>query len=106
MTSQGRPADKSPVPVIDPIASYARSNPQNQAVVDLQPGRRWTYAEMLILQHAGVRAGGIFVPLNWQLAPAEIGILAEDAGPAIFFHDEELAFSDGWFQTGDAGNRL
>ena len=102
------------MPVIDPIASYARSNPQNQAIVDLETGRRWTYAElhaavdrlaawlarelgpssgariatlskncaeMLMLQHAGVRAGAIFVPLNWRLAPAEIEVLAEDAGP-------------------------
>ena len=109
------------MPVIDPIASYARSNPQNQAIVDLETGRRWTYAElhaavdrlaawlvlelgpssgariatlskncaeMLMLQHAGVRAGAIFVPLNWRLAPAEIEVLAEDAGPAIVFHDE------------------
>ena len=112
------------MPLIDPIASYARSNPQNQAIVDLETGRRWTYAElhaavdrlaawlarelgpssgariatlskncaeMLMLQHAGVRAGAIFVPLNWRLAPAEIEILAEDAGPAIVFHDEDHA---------------
>ena len=112
------------MPVIDPIASYARSNPQNQAIVDLETGRRWTYAElhaavdrlaawlarelgpssgariatlskncaeMLMLQHAGVRAGAIFVPLNWRLAPAEIEILAEDADPAIVFHDEDHA---------------
>ena len=112
------------MPIIDPIASYARSNPQNQAVVDLESGRRYTYAElhtavdrlaawlvrelgpargariatlsrncaeMLMLQHAGVRAGTIFVPLNWRLAPAEIEVLAEDAGPEIVFHDEDLA---------------
>ena len=112
------------MPVIDPIASYARSYPQNQAVVDLETGRRWTYAElhdavdrlaawlvlelgqsssariatlskncaeMLMLQHAGVRAGAIFVPLNWRLAPAEIEVLAEDAGPEIVFHDEDHA---------------
>jgi len=32
--------------VIEPIASYARSNPQNQAVTDLETGRRHTYAEL------------------------------------------------------------
>ena len=112
------------MPIIDPIASYARGNPRNQAIVDLEPDRRWTYAElhaavdrlaawlvqelgpasgariatlskncaeMLMLQHAGVRAGAIFVPLNWRLAPVEIEVLTEDAGPEIVFHDEDLA---------------
>jgi acyl-CoA synthetase (AMP-forming)/AMP-acid ligase II len=36
-------------------------------------------AEMLILQLAGVRAGTIFVPFNWRLAPAEIAALMADA---------------------------
>ena len=109
--------------LIDPIATYARSNPRNQALVDLESGRRWTYAElhaavdrlaawlvdefgaasgvriatlakncaeMLILQHAGCRAGTIFVPLNWRLAQSEIEALAKDAGPEIVFHDAEF----------------
>ena len=44
---------------------------------------------MLMLQHAGVRAGMIFVPLNWRLARVEIEALTEDAGPEIVFHDAE-----------------
>ena len=42
-------------------------------------------AEMGILQLAAVRAGTIFVPLNWRLASAEIDALALDAEPAIVF---------------------
>jgi fatty-acyl-CoA synthase len=48
-------------------------------------------AEMLILQLASVRAGTIFVPFNWRLAPAEIEGLAGDAEPALIFHDPEFA---------------
>lgn len=48
-------------------------------------------AEMLILQLASVRAGCIFVPFNWRLAPTEIDALAQDAAPAIVFHDSEFA---------------
>lgn len=48
-------------------------------------------AEMVILQHAGARAGSIFVPFNWRLASAEIDALAADAEPEIVFHDPEFA---------------
>jgi fatty-acyl-CoA synthase len=48
-------------------------------------------AEMLILQLAAARAGCIFVPFNWRLAPAEIESLASDAEPQIVFHDSEFA---------------
>ncbi|MBS0612748.1 MAG: AMP-binding protein [Proteobacteria bacterium] len=108
----------------DPVACYAASNPQALAVVDLESGRRWTYAQlheaidrlaawlvegfgpasgvrlatlakncadMLILQLAGIRAGTIFTPFNWRLAPAEIEALAADALPEIVFHDEDFA---------------
>jgi fatty-acyl-CoA synthase len=107
----------------DPVATYALSNPTGRAVVDLESGRRWTYAElnaavdrlaawlvgefgpnsgarvatltkncaeMLILQLAGTRAGTIFVPFNWRLAPAEIAALAADALPEIVFHHPEF----------------
>jgi fatty-acyl-CoA synthase len=47
-------------------------------------------AEMLILQLAGTRAGTIFVPFNWRLAPAEIDALAKDADPQLIFHDAEF----------------
>jgi len=46
---------------------------------------------MLVLQLAGVRAGTIFVPLNWRLAPAEIDALAADAQPRILFQEMEFA---------------
>lgn len=46
--------------------------------------------ELLILQLACARAGAIFVPLNWRLAPAEISFLVEDAAPAILFHDSDF----------------
>jgi fatty-acyl-CoA synthase len=47
-------------------------------------------AEMLILQLAAARAGCIFVPFNWRLAPAEIEALASDAEPQILFHEPEF----------------
>ncbi len=107
----------------DPVATYALSNPNGQAVVDLEAAQRWTYAElnaavdrlaswlvgefgpdsgvrvatlarncaqMLVLQIAGTRAGTVFVPFNWRLAPAEIDGLAADAQPQIVFHDPEF----------------
>ena len=47
--------------------------------------------EMLVLQLAGARAGTIFVPLNWRLAPTEIEALAADARPRMVFHELEFA---------------
>jgi fatty-acyl-CoA synthase len=47
-------------------------------------------AEMLILHIASVRAGAVFVPLNWRLAPAEIEALATDAQPQLLFHEAEF----------------
>ena len=120
------------MPVIDPIASFARSNPNNQALVDLASGRRWTYAElhaavdqlaawlveefgpasgervatlakncadMLILHHASVRAGTIFVPLNWRLATAEVDALTADADPALLFVGSEFEAPDSASRT-------
>ena len=51
-------------------------------------------ADMLILQHGCIRAGAIFVPFNWRLAGAEIAMLAQDAEPALLFHDPEFAAPD------------
>ncbi len=108
----------------DPVFTHARANPNALAIVDLESGRRWTYAEldravnrlaawlesefgpnsgarvatlakncaeMVILHHAGARAGTIFVPFNWRLAAAEIEALASDAVPEIVFHDPDFA---------------
>ena len=43
---------------------------------------------LLILNLACVRAGAIYTPFNWRLAPPEIEVLARDAAPALVFHDE------------------
>ena len=131
--------------LFDPIATYARSNPDQVAVVDLGDRREWTYraldvavdrlaawlvgelgeasgsrvatlakncAEIAVLQYAAVRAGAVFVPLNWRLAPAEIAALAEDAEPALLFLGEGfeapaarvLAIAD-MLQLGEPGTR-
>ncbi len=42
-------------------------------------------AEMVILQLACIRAGAIFMPLNWRLAVAELHALVADAGPNMLF---------------------
>jgi fatty-acyl-CoA synthase len=49
-------------------------------------------AAMLIVQQACIRAGSIFVPLNWRLAAPEIAFLLEDCEPALLIHEE--VFSD------------
>lgn len=43
------------------------------------------------LQFACVKAGLVFVPLNWRLAVPELVFIAEDAGLAILFHSAEFA---------------
>lgn len=48
------------------------------------------HPSQLILQLACERAGAIFVPYNWRLAPAEIAGLLADAEPALVFHDAEF----------------
>ncbi len=110
--------------VFDPVATYARCNPESQALVDLESARRWNYAdfdaavdrlaawlvgevgpasgvrvatlakncaEILIAQFACTRAGTIFVPFNWRLAPAELELLAGDAQPELLFHETTFA---------------
>ena len=46
---------------------------------------------MLVLQQACLRAGAIFVPFNWRLAPGEIADLIADAEPDLLFHDADFA---------------
>ena len=48
-------------------------------------------AEILILHLAAVRAGAVFVPLNWRLTPVELTALIADAGPKLLFHDADSA---------------
>ncbi len=45
---------------------------------------------LLVLHLAAVRAGVIYVPLNWRLAAPEIQALLDDAGPALVVHDPEF----------------
>jgi fatty-acyl-CoA synthase len=119
--------------LIDPIATHGRARAGCLAVVDLESGRRWDWAEldaavnrvahwllaelgaasgarvallarncagMLMLQHACIRAGAIFVPLNWRLAAPEIEVLVDDAQPALLFAEAEFD------APGFAGKRL
>ena len=48
-------------------------------------------ADMLILQFGCVRAGAIFVPLNWRLAGPEVDVLIADATPSILLCTAEFA---------------
>jgi fatty-acyl-CoA synthase len=110
-------------PVVDSVRTHARARAAAPACVDLELGRRWTYAELdrdvdavagwlverlgprsgervatigrnsvalLTLHLACARAGAIYVPFNWRLAPSEVAVLAEDAHPALLFHDAEF----------------
>ncbi len=47
-------------------------------------------AEMVVLQLACIRAGTIFMPLNWRLAVAELEALVADAGPMLLFCQQGL----------------
>jgi fatty-acyl-CoA synthase len=109
---------------IDGVSYHARRQPGAPACVDLETGRRWTYAElnadvdrvaawvatrvglasgariaclarnsvaMLILHLAVVRAGAVFVPLNWRLTASELEKLLADAGATLLFYDTEFA---------------
>ena len=48
-------------------------------------------ADSLILHLAAIRAGAVFVPLNWRLTNVELATLIADAGPALLFHDDDSA---------------
>ncbi|MGY4303363.1 fatty-acyl-CoA synthase [Bradyrhizobium sp. USDA 4369] len=50
-------------------------------------------ADVLLLYLASVRAGAIFVPLNWRLARPEVRALIEDATPEIIFHEADFDLS-------------
>jgi fatty-acyl-CoA synthase len=42
-------------------------------------------AEMVVLQLACIRAGAVFMPLNWRLAVAELEALVADGRPTLLF---------------------
>src|SRR5262245_13190261 len=46
---------------------------------------------MLRLLFAAARCGLVLVPLNWRLAPPEIGFILRDAGAKVLFAQRELA---------------
>jgi len=110
-------------PAIDAVATHGRARRAATALVDLESGRRWSWAEfdrsanrvarwliemlgpasgarlatvarnraeLLILQFGCVRAGAMFVPLNWRLAGAEIDVILADADPALLLTDPEF----------------
>lgn len=52
-------------------------------------------ADMILLQLGCMRAGAIFVPLNWRLADREILDLLADATPALLFVDAGVAVGSG-----------
>jgi fatty-acyl-CoA synthase len=47
--------------------------------------------DLIVLHYACARAGCIFMPLNWRLAAAELGVQAADAEPSLLLHQEEFA---------------
>lgn len=44
-------------------------------------------ADLLIAQQAAMRLGAIFAPLNWRLAPAELGPILLDCAPKLLLGD-------------------
>ena len=64
--------------------------------LDLRRGDRiaWlglNHPDMLGLLFAAARCGLILVPLNWRLAPPEIGFILRDAGAKVLFAQRDLA---------------
>jgi fatty-acyl-CoA synthase len=47
-------------------------------------------AEMLMLNLGCIRAGAIFVPLNWRLSEVEIAKLLSDCTPELLFTDKDV----------------
>jgi fatty-acyl-CoA synthase len=67
---------------IDRAASLLRASPgcgKAERIVVLSRNS----ADMLVLHFACVRAGVVFVPLNWRLAAAEISFMIGDCEPAL-----------------------
>lgn len=46
---------------------------------------------LLVLHLACIRAGAIYVPLNWRLTASELAALVRDAQPSLLVHDAEFA---------------
>ena len=96
------------------IRDRARITPQRVAVIERD--RRWTYAEVdarsdelsgalnhgarvstlsantgeqVAVMFACAKAGAIFHPISWRLAPAEVAYQLDDAEPDVFLISEE-----------------
>lgn len=113
--------------LIDAVATHGKSRGNALALLELDSGRQWNWAEldgavnraahwligqigpasgarvatvsrncaeMILLQFGCIRAGAIFVPVNWRLAPNEVAHILEDAGPAILFSQADLHVDD------------
>ena len=108
---------------VDTVSYYAQQRAAALACIDLETGKRWSYAELardvdqtanwltvrfgpssgvrvatvarnsarlLILHLACVRAGAIYVPLNWRLTPSELAALIHDGQPSLIVYDAEF----------------
>jgi len=69
------------------VLTNATGDPRGQRVVVLARNR----VESLIVHFACVRAGAIFVPVNWRLAPAEVGFILQDCRPALIIAEQEFS---------------
>ncbi len=63
-------------------------------------------AEMVILQFACIRAGAIFMPLNWRLAVKELEGLVADASPVLLFCQQGFTPPDNAPDTLDIAGML
>lgn len=87
-------SDGTPVYTYRALAERGLRLAARLAAVGVEPGdrvamlarNRIEYLDVLL---ACARLGTVFVPLNWRLAPAEIGQIVADAAPRLVLHDEE-----------------
>lgn len=63
-------------------------------------------AEMVLLQLACIRAGTVFMPLNWRLAVKELEALVDDAEPSILFLQSGFTAPDNAPRTIDIDEML
>ena len=69
------------------VLTDSLAEPIGQRVVVVSRNR----AEVLVLHFACIRCGAIFVPVNWRLAPAEIGFILADCRPALVVAEPDFA---------------
>lgn len=66
------------------------------AAMGLKPGDRVAYfgknSDMAVeLCLGAARAGMVFIPIIWRLAPAEVAFIMADSGAAVLFREDEFA---------------